>query len=106
MYCFGILFWYNDVIFISVNNGTPETAVFTWTPRVHTTATFSMGDLGTSGYYYLDGALDMVGLWSRRLIADELTSLYNSGAGLDYPFAEGETPISIKGNGAKVGVYL
>lgn len=76
----------NDVVFISINNGTPQTSPFTWTPKVHTTSVLSFGDLGTSGNYYASWTLDEVGLWSRRLSAGELTSLYNSGSGITYPF--------------------
>ena len=33
------------------------------------------------------GAIDMAGIWSRALSADEISELYNSGNGLAYPFA-------------------
>jgi hypothetical protein len=36
----------------------------------------------------LDGSMDGWGVWSRILTTDELTTLYNGGAGLDYPFGE------------------
>lgn len=39
-----------------------------------------------SGGYY-DGSLDEVGYWSRALTGSEITELYNSGAGLTYPFS-------------------
>lgn len=39
---------------------------------------------GTTGY--LDGVMDEVGVWSRTLSGAEVTELYNSGAGLAYPF--------------------
>ena len=32
------------------------------------------------------GSLDEIGLWSRELTSTEVASLYNSGAGLQYPF--------------------
>jgi len=35
-------------------------------------------------YYYHDGILDELGFWSRTLTTDEITSLYNAGAGLGY----------------------
>lgn len=38
-----------------------------------------------SGDYY-DGTLDEMGIWSRQLSDAEITSLYNSGTGLSYPF--------------------
>lgn len=33
-----------------------------------------------------DGIMDELGLWSRTLTSGEVTTLYNSGAGLQYPF--------------------
>ena len=36
-----------------------------------------------------DGVIDEVGIWSRVLTGAEITSLYNSGAGLAYPFTTG-----------------
>lgn len=41
-------------------------------------------------YYYHNGDIDEVGFWSRWLSNDEISALYNSGAGLSYPF--GLTP--------------
>ena len=35
------------------------------------------------------GAIDEVGMWSRALTAGEVTSLYNGGTGLQYPFGGG-----------------
>lgn len=32
------------------------------------------------------GMIDEVGIWSRKLTSDEISELYNSGAGLQYPF--------------------
>jgi Concanavalin A-like lectin/glucanases superfamily len=37
----------------------------------------------------LDGILDEFGIWSRALTSAEVTSLYNAGAGLAYPFSAG-----------------
>lgn len=41
-----------------------------------------------SGSYdrYFVGTIDEVGIWSRELSSSEVTELYNSGAGLQYPF--------------------
>lgn len=36
---------------------------------------------------YLNGLLDESGIWSRALTSTEITQLYNSGAGLQYPFS-------------------
>lgn len=68
--------------------------------------TTHMGDLNTSGNgtgnnpdgfaigrtvytstdFTYDGKLDEMGVWSRALTTDEIAELYNSGAGLTYPF--------------------
>lgn len=39
----------------------------------------------------VDGTIDEVGLWSRALSSAEVTSLYNGGSGLQYPFS---SPVS------------
>ena len=45
-------------------------------------------ELGGSGVLasYSDMSLDEVGIWNRELTSGEVTSLYNGGAGLSYPF--------------------
>lgn len=43
--------------------------------------------LGYDGFQYFDGLLDMVGVWNVALTSSEVTELYNSGAGVQYPFA-------------------
>lgn len=35
---------------------------------------------------FLNGSMDEVGLWARQLSSGEITTLYNGGAGLQYPF--------------------
>ena len=35
---------------------------------------------------FFEGVLDEIGIWDRALTADEITELYNSGAGKTYPF--------------------
>jgi hypothetical protein len=52
-----------------------------------TTPTF--GNIGVwqesgSNYYWLNGIIDEVGIWSRALTSDEITQLYNNGNGLTY----------------------
>ena len=41
--------------------------------------------IGNQDYY--DGKFDEVGIWNKRLTQSEITSLYNSGNGLAYPFS-------------------
>lgn len=50
-------------------------------------------NLGTFGYFlsyaaYLDTDLDEFAIWNRKLTQAEITSLYNNGRGLQYPFYE------------------
>jgi len=39
-----------------------------------------------SAAYYLNGAVDSLTLWNRKLSTDEIVQLYNSGNGAQYPF--------------------
>lgn len=48
---------------------------------------FSVGRQYTGTSYDWDGLIDEVGVWSRALSDAEVAQLYNSGAGLGYPFA-------------------
>lgn len=43
---------------------------------------------------YLDGQLDEMGIWSRTLSGTEITTLYNSGAGIQYPFSTSNSMFS------------
>lgn len=57
-----------------------------------TGAALSTSDGAAFGYYrslpgrYFNGDLDELGVWSRALSDTEITTLYNGGAGLTYPF--------------------
>jgi hypothetical protein len=42
--------------------------------------------LGTGYNGYFDGKLDEFGIWNRALTASEIAILYNSGAGITFPF--------------------
>lgn len=50
------------------------------------TGIFQVGTIATSTTGDWDGLIEGVGYWKRTLTSGERTSLYNSGAGLDYPF--------------------
>ena len=66
--------------------GTAEDFVHNEDP-IDQDSVFYMGkniDQQASGYY--DGLMDEVGVWKKVLTAAEITELYNSGAGLAYPF--------------------
>jgi hypothetical protein len=72
---------------------------------IATGASNSMNISGTNGNIFgnytdydtnwgFDGMIDEVGIWSRALSSTEVTSLYNSGNGFQYPFAVG--PANLK----------
>ena len=46
----------------------------------------NIGGQSNSGYYGWYGALDEVGIWNRALSQGEITILYNSGSGRQYPY--------------------
>lgn len=57
-----------------------------------TTANFNIGSF--AGSQTFNGNLDEIALWKRQLSSGEVTSLYNSGAGLAYPFGGGSSFIA------------
>ena len=54
----------------------------------------SYGNPGDSFGAPLNGYLDEAGVWDRVLSGTEITQLYNSGAGLQYPFVNGYSPVA------------
>lgn len=75
----------NNTLNIQINNGAVES-----TP--HTTGVYPSAapfGLSRASYVggYVHGMLDEVGFWKRLLTADERALLWNSGAGLSYPFS-------------------
>lgn len=56
------------------------------------TKTTVLGQFGSYTFLPCFGYLDEVGSWSRALTSGEVTSLYNGGIGLTYPFSSGSTP--------------
>lgn len=53
----------------------------------------------------LDAIVDEVGVWSRQLTSDEVTSLYNGGAGFAYPFvAAGPTNLKTYNTNVKANI--
>lgn len=63
----------------SIGTGSPS-------PSAGVTA---IGRAGSYNGIYFDGKLDEVGIWRRELTSDEVTELYNGGAGFGYPFSSG-----------------
>lgn len=70
-----------NTIGISVNNGTFNTAAHT-TGVQNGTASFVIGQVNAA--FYMDGRIDEVGFWKRKLTAQEITTLWNGGAGITY----------------------
>ena len=49
-------------------------------------ANYAIGQWASTGSFYFNGQIDLVGLWAKVLTAGEVSELYNGGADLDYPF--------------------
>lgn len=70
------------------------TEVDTWTgtPRTGLTAAFRIGRYAGQ---YTESTIDEFGLWDEAKSSNEVTELYNSGAGLQYPFGVAGTNLQI-----------
>ena len=71
-------------------NGVLENTTASVTGNLNSATTTTYLGRRTDGYYF-GGALDEVGIWSRALSSTEVGELYNSGAGLTYPFTKTAT---------------
>lgn len=78
----------NNLIGITVNDGTPNTSSHT-TGCFDNTSPFNLGTINDTASNCFDGIIDEVGFWKKVLTPSEITQLYNSGAGLAYPFSVG-----------------
>jgi hypothetical protein len=88
-----VVAWFDDSaneIGISVNDGTPNTTAFA------SSLSGGAGNLrimrSTVDGEEPNGRIDGLGIWSRALTSGERTELYNSGAGIDYPFGPVVSP--------------
>lgn len=82
-----VVVWHDataNTINIKINDGTTNSVSHT-TGVFDGTVAFTMGATATPNTYH-DGLLDNVYFWKRVLTAGEMTELYNSGNGKDYPF--------------------
>lgn len=50
-----------------------------------------LGGRGDGNNQQITGTIDEIGIWSRVLTSAEVTTLYNGGAGLQYPFITGSS---------------
>lgn len=89
---FFFVVWYdsdNNQTGMSVDNGTPVTTGITGITQD------SGSEFRIGARYYpgsnipFNGLIDEVGFWTKVLSSDEITQLYNGGAGLSYPFTTG-----------------
>ena len=81
---FVVLTYDGTNVSISVNNGTPNTTAFS-SGIFQGTGPFMLGGAGTVDQEnYMDGRIDEVGFWKKKLSAQEITDLYNSGSGNTY----------------------
>ena len=73
-----------NVVGLQINNGTERTSA--WAKGVNPTGVqdLVLGSFGTSNGS--SRALSRFGYWKRLLTSDEVTTIYNSGSGVDYPY--------------------
>jgi hypothetical protein len=87
--------WYHIVIVVEpgtvklYKNGNEDIiSGGTWTGSLdNPSGPVYLGTTGASTTEWLNGFLDEFGVWNRALTQAEVTTLYNSGTGLTYPFA-------------------
>ena len=95
VYTLSLNTWYH---LVATNDGTTSTLYLNGTsvatatignPGPSTNSTPNIGCLDLVGSFerFFNGDIDEVGVWSRALTSTEVTTLYNGGAGLSYPFS-------------------
>jgi len=87
----GVCDFANDTISIYINGTVDVNAAsndFTNASFVSGSGTTYADTISSTSSAY-DGNIDEIGIWNKALTAAEVTSLYNSGNGLAYPFSEG-----------------
>lgn len=68
-----------------------------------TTNHFTIGDTYQNNSFAFNGMIDEVGVWSRALSSGEVSQLYNSGNGLQYPFTQSYSLAAAYGSYALFG---
>jgi hypothetical protein len=71
-------------LWITVNNGVVNETNYTLGIYSAGTANFHVGRALAS---IMDGAIDAVGMWTRAPTASDIATLYNGGAGIEWPFS-------------------
>ncbi len=69
-----------------VNAGTPTSLSSTLIASSGNVGRFGLWVENSTSYYWYNGYIDEVGIWSRALTSTEVSQLYNGGAGNQYPF--------------------
>jgi hypothetical protein len=81
----------NGSTFTFYKNGTSVGTQTNSTSFEAAVGTFNIGSGPVALSRYMTGTVDETGVWLRALTATEVTQLYNSGAGLQYPFTSNNT---------------
>lgn len=86
-----IIYTYDGTTLNGYLDGSTAFAGISWSSFTATssTAPFYIGDFAGSNSFSPNGVLDEIGIWNRALTSSEVTSLYNSGSGLAFPFTGG-----------------
>ena len=77
-----------DTVNIQVNDGDVNSATTSGNFPAAAAGAFTLGRYRVDSDLW-DGRVDSFSFWKRLLTSGERTSLYNGGAGLDYPFSTG-----------------
>jgi azurin len=93
---------FNGSSLVTYINGNQVTTTETNLP-VTTVYPFVIGNNANAANFAFNGVIDEVGAWNRVLTPAEVTSLYNAGAGNQYPFSGGSTPVENTGLTANAG---
>lgn len=86
--------WYHIAVVFTAASATTElylngvskgTATGSFTSIFNSTAPFQISAFSNQTEY-INGKMDMAGIWNTTLTSADITELYNGGAGLQYPF--------------------
>jgi len=82
-----LTFTYDGSIMKLYINGTEQSTTYSASGIIQTgTLQDYFGKTNNVASEYFNGIMDEIGIWNRALTASEISELYNSGAGLSYPF--------------------
>ena len=79
---------FGGTLYVSVDGGAQDSAAVSSMTLNGDAHDFTIGayDPTATNTQFFDGAIDSVSYWWRTISTGDITSLYNTGAGLDYPF--------------------